>query len=109
MADKTQTWVSKADRSKKLTVKVPFFANAVVDDGKGGREMARSELESDWEPQLTPATPAGIDLGAPADDRLDRLMTQLGIVTQRVNAMGSKIDEVHAIVVPQPDKGATRS
>jgi hypothetical protein len=106
---KTQTWRSKKDPSKKLMVKLPFYGIAETTDGQS---IHRDQLQLDYEPELQPVSSASLEGASPAalgDDRVDRLMQQIGLLTETLRGVQAKVAEMHAIVVPQPDKGATRS
>lgn len=100
MAENTQTWRSKKDPSKKLTVKLPFFGLAEFADGSG--TITRDELQAGYEPEVAAVNPSSIPAQS-SDDRIDRLITHVGVLTQRVTDMAAKLDAVHGVVVP-PDE-----
>lgn len=99
----TATYLLKADRSKKIKVVVPVFGIATILQADGKKlEMPRSEFDQQYEPELKPANPAGADFSrpSPSNEALDRLTTQVAALTGRVNDIGDKVDQIHAVAVP---------
>lgn len=104
---KTATYLLKTDRTKKVQVISPVFAIAtfVNDKGEKIKEMPRHEFDGLYEPELPKASTAGVDFGKPrAPD------PQLQQIVEMLNKLGSRVDEIHAVVVaptapsePEPD------
>jgi len=99
----TAKYCLKSDRSKVFEVQTPVYSVAALKGSDGKTfEVNRGEFDEKYEPLLVPVNPGTIPQGN--DDRLDRLITHVGILTQRLADQGAKIDEMHSIVVPKPDK-----
>lgn len=105
----TAKYCLKSDRSKVFEVQTPVYSVAALKGSDGKTfEVNRGEFDEKYEPLLTPVNPGTIPSAA-ADDRIDRLITHVGILTQRVTDMQTQLGQVHAIVVPPPEKTNTGS